>query len=203
MKITTIKQQLKRTDRYSVYVDDKYIFSLSEAELLNSGLKKGQEFTEAELADLKQTAVIDKGYDRVLNLISHRVRSEWEIQDYLKRKQYDESTIQAIVAKLQTRGYIDDTAFAKRWVENRRLLKPVSRRRLIQELKQKRVDAAIIEQILAADKGDEITVLKDLIARKRRQTKYQDDLKLAQYLARQGFSYADIKAALADSTDVI
>jgi SOS response regulatory protein OraA/RecX len=38
-----------------------------------------------------------------------------------------------------------------------------------------------------------------VIERKRRQTKYQDDTKLMQYLARQGFGYDDIKSALQNS----
>ena len=43
MKITAIKQQVKRQDRYSIYGDGKYLFSFSESELLNSGIKIGQE----------------------------------------------------------------------------------------------------------------------------------------------------------------
>lgn len=198
MKITAIKQQVKRQDRYSIYIDGKYTFSLSEAELLNTGLRINQEYSEDELAKLKNTAVIDKGYDRALNLISHRPRSEWEIRDYLRRKEYDTDAAQAIVEKLHARGYVNDEDFARRWVENRRLLKPTSKRRLVQELKQKRVDETIIKQVLEADETDEQEVLKDLIQRKRRQTKYQDNLKLMQFLARQGFNYDAIKSALSD-----
>lgn len=198
MTITSIKQQVKRPDRYSIYIDGKYSFSLSEGELLQTKLRIGQEFSDQELQKLKQTAVIDKGYDRALNLISHRWRSEWELRDYLKRKDYDPDAAQTIIQRLQERGYVNDEIFARRWVENRRLLKPISRRRLVQELKQKRVDEDVIQQVLAEDQTDEKTVLKDLIARKRKQTKYQDDLKLMQYLARQGFDYGSIKEALAD-----
>ena len=46
MKITSIKQQVKRADRYSIYVDDKYSFSLSEQELLSIKIKVGQEVTK-------------------------------------------------------------------------------------------------------------------------------------------------------------
>ena len=38
--------------------------------------------------------------------------------------------------------------------------------------------------------------LNKLIEMKRRQTKYQDDLKLMQYLVRNGFNYSDVKKAL-------
>jgi len=196
MKITAIKQQVKRADHYSIYVDGKYAFSLSEGELLNTGLRINQEFTETELVELKDKAVLDKAYDRALNLISRRPRSEWEMRDYLKRKGYEEGVIQKTLNRLSISGYINDLDFARRWVENRRLLKATSKRRLTQELRQKRVRDEIVEQVLSEDETDEREVLRELIARKRKQTKYQDDLKLIQYLSRQGFSYDDIKAVL-------
>lgn len=196
MKITDIKQQLKRSDRYSIYVDGKYVFSFSEGELLNSGLRTGLEFDEAGLAELKDRAVQDKAYDRALNRISYRPRSEWEIRDYLKRKDTPPEVIDNIVARLRKNKYLDDHDFARRWVANRRLLKSTSKRRLSQELRQKRVSDDIIQEVLADDETDEQEVLRELIERKRKQPKYQDNLKLMQYLSRQGFNYDDIKTAL-------
>lgn len=196
MRVTAIKQQVKRRDRYSIYGDGKYLFSFSEAELLASGVKIGQELDESALSELKDKAVLDKAYDRTLNLISHRVRSEWELRDYLKRKDYGEGVQEAVVAKLRSRGYVNDEEFARRWVENRRILKPTSKRRIEQELRQKRIQDDIIRSVLAADETDESVVLTELIEKKRKQTKYQDNLKLMQYLARQGFGYDAIKQAL-------
>lgn len=201
VKITAIKQQVKRSDRYSVYVDEKYLFSFSENELITSGLKKGQELTKQELSALKDRAVLDKAYDRALNLISHRPRSEFELRDYLKRKDYDEEAIVQTLNRLSERGYIDDLDFAQRWVATRRLLKSTSKRRLFQELRQKRISDDIISQVLEGDETDEKQVLRELVEKKRRQSKYQDNQKLMQYLARQGFNYDDIRSALADSTD--
>lgn len=196
MKITAIKQQVKRQDRYSVYVDGKYLFSFSENELIASGLRINQELSESELAALKDRAVQDKAYDRALNLISHRPRSEWELRDYLKRKDYDEDVSKAVVDRLRDRGFVNDADFARRWVETRRLLKSTSRRRLSQELRQKHIASDIVDQVLAADETNEPDILRDLIERKRKQLKYQDNLKLMQYLSRQGFNYDDIKSAI-------
>lgn len=196
MKVTDIKQQIRRADRYSIYVDKKYTFSLSESELLATGLRINQEVTADELTNLKDKAVIDKGYDRALNLIMRRPRSEWELRDYLKRKEHGEAAILQILNKLSERGYVNDEDFARRWVENRRLLKSTSKRRLVQELRQKRVADEIIDAVLAADETDELEVLRGLISRKRAQTRYKDDMKLMQYLLRQGYGYGDIKEAM-------
>lgn len=201
MKVTDIKQQVKRADRYSIYVDDKYAFSLSESELLATGLRTGQEFSETELTELKDKAILDKAYDRALNLIMRRPRSEWELRDYLKRKYYDDPVIQEILNKLSVRGFINDKDFAKRWVENRRLLKSTSKRRLHQELRQKRVADEVIQEVLDADETDEREVLRELVTKKRQQSKYQDNLKLMQYLSRQGYSYNDIKSVIDEIAD--
>lgn len=201
MKITDIKQQVKRQDRYSIYIDGKYLFSFSEGELIASGLKRGQELSESELAGLKDQAVLDKAYDRTLNLISHRPRSEWELRDYMKRKDYDEDVITQTISRLNDRGYVNDLDFAQRWVATRRLLKSTSKRRLSQELRQKRIKDDVIQQVLEEDETDERQVLRDLVERKRKQTKYQDDLKLMQYLSRQGYNYDDIKSVLSEAED--
>lgn len=196
MKITQIKQQVKRQDRYSIYIDGKYNFSLGEAELLRAGLRKDQELSESELDQLTNQSKLGKLYDRTLNLLSFRPRSEWELRDYLKRKKEDEETIEKILNLLSERGYVDDKRFAERWVENRRLLKPISQRRLQAELKQKRVAGNIIDEVLAGDETDEREVLRKLVERKAK--RYPDRQKFMQYLARQGYNYDDIKSVLAE-----
>lgn len=198
MKITDIKQQIHRPDRYSIYIDGVYTLSFSANELLELGLRPGQELTAAELEELKDKAVVDKGYSQTLNLIMRRPRSEWELRDYLKRKAYDKTVAELILNMLSNRGYVNDEDFARRWVAARRLLKSTSKRRLTQELRQKRVADEIIQSVLAADETDEQQVLRELVQRKRRQTKYQDDQKLMQYLIRQGYNYGDIKSVLSD-----
>lgn len=196
MKITKITAQVKTPGRYSVFVDDKFAFGLSELGLINSGLKVGHELSGAELDKLKNQAEIDKAYNRALGLLARRTRSQWEMHEYLRRKNYEPDLIDAVLNMLIDRNYIDDADFARRWVESRRLLKSTSKRKLTVELKQKRVSEEVIRQVLSEDETDELEVIKDLIAKKRTQSRYQDETKLIRYLSSQGFSYGDIKQAL-------
>ncbi len=196
MRITAIKQQVKRTDRYSVFVDDKYAFSLSETALLESKLASGDELSAGQVKEYKKLSEDDKLYNQTLRYIALRPRSKWEIEFYLQRKKAAPPLTEAILNKLSVIGLVDDEKFAKAFVNDRRLLKPASRRKLIAELRKKRIANEIIEQAVGSEADDEQTALLEVISRKRRQTKYQDDQKLMQYLARQGFSYGDIKEAL-------
>lgn len=196
MRITDIKQQVKRSDRYSVYIDNKYTCSFSPSELLRLGLRINQELSETDLEALKNDAIQDKAYDRAINLLSRRARSEWELRDYLKRKDYPTEVTDHTIERLQERGYVDDLDFAQRWIDNRRLLKPTSKRRLIQELRQKHIASDVIDLVLESDDADEKDVLRELVARKH--NRYPNQLKFMRYLAGQGYNYDDIKSVLDD-----
>lgn len=200
MKITKIEVQAKQKGRYSVFVDDEFAFGISESGLLISGLRTGQELSQEELAALKEGAKTDKLYNQVLGLIARRPRSKWELENYLKRKAVEPARAEEVMGRLSESGFVDDYGFARRWVENRRLLKPISRRKLMLELKAKRIADSVIQEVLSEDDTNEFGVLLSEIEKKRRQPRYQDDTRLMQYLARQGYSYDDIKRALSGST---
>jgi len=201
MKITSIKQQVKRAGRYSIFVDDKYAFSLSDTALLEAKLTPGQELTAGQVREYKQLSSDDKLYNLTLRYVAMRPRSRWEIEFYLGRKKASPALSEIILNKLSISGLIDDEKFAEAFVNDRRLLRPTSRRKLILELRKKRVADEVIQAVVGNEQPDEQAALRAIIESKRRQSRYKDDLKLMQYLARQGFSYGDIKAALQPSQD--
>lgn len=198
MKISAIQRQVKRGNRYSIFIDGKYTLSLSDIGLLESKLSVGQELSDKDIRELRANAQTDNFYSRVLNYIAIRPRSEWEIKTYLNLKHCPTPLANSILNKLSNKGFINDEAFAKSWIENRRLLKPVSRRRLVSELRAKRISGEVIDKAIGEDQVDDTTALRELVNIKRRQTKYQDKLKLMQYLARQGFGYESIKEVLSE-----
>ena len=75
----------------------------------------------------------------------------------------------------------------------------MSRRKLQAELAAKGVDRSIVERQLADNERSDSDELQKIIAKKR--SKYTDEQKFMQYLARQGFSYDDIKSALANQDE--
>lgn len=198
MKVTSIKPQVKQQGRYSIFIEGKYCFSLSDTALLQSKLVLGQELSEQEVKEYKKLSDEDKLYNRALSYVAIRPRSTWEMEQYFKRKKVDPLLSQQMLNKLSDLELLDDLSFARNWAANRRLLKPTSRRRLQMELRQKHVPDETIGQVLAEEETDELVTLRELAARKRKQSKYQDKLKLMQYLARQGFNYDDIKTVLSE-----
>ncbi|HVS58651.1 MAG TPA: RecX family transcriptional regulator [Candidatus Saccharimonadales bacterium] len=196
MKVSKIAQQLKRPDRYSIFVDGKYSFSLSESALFESKLASGQELSKEQVTQFKKLSADDKVYNQALRYAAMRQRSTWEMESYLQRKKAAPPLQKSILSKLSNIGLLNDEEFTRVWVANRRLLKPTSLRRLKQELRAKRVSDEIIGQVLEEDETDELDTLRELVDKKRKQVKYHDNQKLMQYLARQGFNYDDIKSVL-------
>jgi regulatory protein len=121
------------------------------------------------------------------------------METYLDRKGASPALIEQILNKLTKLDLLNDRKIAQAFVNDRRLLRPTSRRKLMAELRKKRIPDEIIQSALGSEESDEQSALKSVIVTKRRQTKYQDDLKLMQYLARQGFMYDDIKHAMQES----
>ncbi len=196
MKITKIASQVKNASRYSIFVDEKYSFSLSADQLLEQRIAVGDELAANEVKKLKKLSADDKIYNAALNYIAIRPRSRWEIESYLARKKASPELAEQIIKKLEKLDLINDEAFARAWIENRKLLNPRSHRKLVAELRAKRISDEVITKVLEKNAEEEREILKLLVERKRHQTKYKDDLKLAQYLSRQGFNYEDIKQIL-------
>lgn len=199
MRISAIERQQKRAHRVSVYVDGEFLVGLSEAALLESGIRAGQELSEQQKAELVKLANYDMARDKALNLLARRPRSEREMQVYLQHKAYDDSVINELLEELRQRDHLNDAAFAEWWVQQRRLLKSISKNKLKMELRQKRITDDIIDDVLAEDATSDVETIKDLIVKKQSQSRYHDRQKLMQYLARQGFHYSDIKAAFEET----
>jgi regulatory protein len=211
MKITSISSQLKNPDRVNVSVDGKFRFSLAITQVVDLGVKVGNEYSEKELIVLEGESEFGKLYGRALEYCLVRPRSMREVRDYLWKKTrtskyksraglikeragVGEETAERIFNQLVERGYVNDETFTRWWIENRNQRKGTSLRRLQAELRAKGVDSSVIDTQLQQSVRTDEDELQKIIAKKRH--RYEDDQKFIQYLARQGFSYEDIKAAL-------
>lgn len=196
--VTAIKRQARaRSNRFNIFVDGAYSFTLSDLDLSMSGLRVGQELEAADIAQYTQKANEAKAYALALRYLGVRVRSRRELTDYLARKNCAQDEVEAALERLEGLGLVDDSAFAAAWIADRLAVRPRSRMRLVQELGAKGVARDIIDLALEEiDPERELQTLKDLIERKRRTSGYGDDKKLVAYLQRQGYRWALIKEAM-------
>lgn len=195
MKITALKQQIKNPERVSIFVDDKYSFSLSLDELVSEKLKKDQALSQAELKRLKKISADGKLRSRSLEWLLGRPHSTREFKDYLRKKKTEAQLVESLISEFNQKGYLDDAKFAD-WFIEMRARKHKSRRAIRAELTGKGISGELADRAMQQEAIDEESAIKELIAKKQKQSRYQDPLKLARYLTSQGFSYELVKKTI-------
>lgn len=129
----------------------------------------------------------------------NRPRSTRELSDYLYHKKAEPEQIVSLTEEFEKKGYISDVSFAI-WLIDMRRRNGKSDRAIQNELMKKGVNREVMSQTLQKDSEQERQLLRALIEKKRRLPRYKnDELKLKQYLLRQGFSYDDIRIVLLDT----
>ncbi len=139
----------------------------------------------------------EKYWNSSLRFLSYRPRSEKEVKDNLVKKQATAEIIEKIITKLRDYKFINDTEFAKWFIEQRTNMKPKAQRVLRMELKQRGISQDIIENSVF---GQDLESARKLLTKKfdrykdlNREQIYQ---KLGGFLARRGYSWDTIKKAI-------
>jgi regulatory protein len=187
--ITALKQQKRNPQRVSVYLDGEYAFGL--ARIVAAWLEVGQRLDQERINELQAEDEVEAAYQRALNFLSYRPRSEAEIQRNLHKHEVGDTVIEMVLARLREKRFVDDAQFAADWVANRSDLKPRGAYALRAELRQKGIAEPLIERVL--EDLDEDRLARAAAEKKTRQLKRFDwpefRKKLSGYLARRGFGY--------------
>jgi len=197
MKITSIKQQIKNPERVSIFVDEKYSFSLNLDELITQKLKKGQDLNQADVKRLKKISDDGKLRAQSLEWLLNRPHSIREFKDYLYRKKADPELAAALIREFTDKNYLNEQKFGE-WLIELQRRRGKSNRAIRAELFKKGLTRELIDELMHGGGENEEQRLKELVAKKRRSSRYKNDpQKLAQYLVTQGFNWQDVKRALA------
>lgn len=185
--VTAIRQQRQRPDRYSVYVDGRYSFSLSDSQLIKAGLVTGQELAGEELEGYRADSHYGKALQSAFNLLSYRARSHREMIQRLRLKKYEPEIIERVIERLSQLKLLDDEQFAHSWVTQPRSQRR-STLRLRQELQQKGIDSELMQQAIAQlDPQHDRQAAHAAIERYLKKKAQPERQKLLGSLARQGF----------------
>jgi regulatory protein len=197
-KITALKPQMRSRDRLNVYLDGEYTFSLAVLTAVN--LKVGVWLSDEDITRLQTADEVGRARVRVLDYLSYRPRSEWEIREYLQKREFSSPAIDAVVNALSDINLINDSAFAQYWLENRAQFRPKGKRVLSRELRQKGVSSQLIDETLEA--YDEKEAARRVYTEQaRRLMNLPPDVfrrRLIERMARRGFSYDLIQELLAN-----
>ena len=147
-EITKITSQKRKKDRYNIFINNTYSFSVDEDVLVKYKLKKGKKLTDDSLIDILTAESLQKTYTTAVRYLGIRPRSVKELADYLKRKEYEEDHIELVLHRLIREKHLDDHRFTESFVKERIRQKSKGPRLIQQELYEKGIDKEVVEEIL-------------------------------------------------------
>ena len=153
----------------------------------------------------------EKGKQIAYRFLSYRPRSKKEVERKLKEKKISGENIVSIISLLEKNNYLNDREFTLNWIRYRMENRPLGRRSLEYELREKGVDSEIIKDSLDevyTGEFDEYEVAVRLAEKKissLNKRKIEDNIvkrRLFSYLHRKGFSYDTIERVIENILDL-
>lgn len=112
-------QQKKKKDRYSIFLDGDYAFSVEEDVLVHHALTKGKELSKKNIDEITEKDDYHRAYLMAIQFLSYRMRSVDEMQAYLRKKEINPNWIEPIMTSLVEDKYLEDQRFAEMFVRDR------------------------------------------------------------------------------------
>ncbi|MFK2826174.1 recombination regulator RecX [Bacillus sp. B190/17] len=202
--ITKISLQQKLKDRYNIFIDEKYAFSVDESVLIQFELRKGMELTDEKLAAIFQQDAVRQGMNAAIHFLSIRMRSEKEVRDFLVKKEVTNEAAEEVIRSLYRLSYLDDAQFAEAYANTQMNTSDKGPQLIERELKEKGIADVLIKKVLAPFEFRFQLEKSVKLAEKYRQKYRNESLiiqkqKIEQMLARKGYSWNVIHEALAES----
>ncbi len=205
--ITSLAFQKQDPNRCSLFLDETYAFGLHIDIVMREDLKKDMHLSHDACQKLVDEDVYFKAMKRCLDYIQYRPRTRKEIQTRLTQLAVSEAISEQIVGKLDEMRLIDDSEFARMFVESRVRSKGFGATRIKQELIHKGVSAEIADIALKAGypEGERESQLEQQIVMAERKYRKEADLrsrehKVIQFLIRRGFEAGAIRDAIRAKT---
>lgn len=197
MKITQIKKTKHHC--YEIFIEDSLFMILPSSLLQEAQLKPGQEYTDKLLLDLKKRGDLKRAKNRAERLLAFRDHSKKEMTQKLSYE-FDESIAAAVLAYLETHGWIDDTKYAEKLANKFLLQKRYGPNRAYMEIYKKGISSDIANDAVHAI---EIDIQENILYHLQR--KYTEKLmqkngyiRTLNALIRLGYPYHDAKYVLDD-----
>ena len=182
-----------------VYIDGEYAMKLDTATLAENGIIVGYTIDDDELKELIEKSDYRRAKEKALYLISGRKYPKKHLMDKIK-KDSSEETAEEVCERMEELGLLNDENYARRLAHDLIYLKKLSVKGAKYKLMEKGIDRELCDEILEEFEVDPVEQLTEIIERK-----YADKLddekgrrRTIAALQRLGYSWSDIKAALAE-----
>ena len=195
MRIERVEASKHKRGRVLVFLEDGACLKITEQELLDFGLRAGDDLDEAALAQLKEAAGVSNVKATAADLIGKRAMSRASLEKKLKEKGASEADARYAAEWLEAIGAINDADYAALLARHYGEM-GYGPQRVRDKLYEKGVPRELWEEALdqLPDNGEQID--RFLQSKLRGRTPEEKEKKrLTDALLRRGYSWGDVKAA--------
>ena len=183
-------------ERVTVALDDGSEIKATLGVVAELRLYAGRRLEEAELQTLRASAALALCKNRGLELLSYRPMSAKELRDKLTEKGEEPAAAEAAVTWLCEQGFLDDARYAGMVVRHY-AGKGYGAGRIRQELQRRGVPRELWEEALTALTESDDKLDRFIVSRLKDPSDRAQVQKVSAALYRRGFSWEEIRAALA------
>ncbi len=193
--VTDVQTQVKRAERRSIFINGEFAFGVSEDTYVRYALYKGRVVTAELLEEIRREDELVQCKQTAMRFLERRMRSRQEVERKLAGKEYSPEAIEATLRFLTEYRLVDDREFARVFVSDQLLRRPLGKRRLGDELRRKGLDKEEIAETLGSAIGaeDELANAMAAAEKKARTIRHDDPRKwersMASFLAGRGFGW--------------
>ncbi|HCW52970.1 MAG TPA: recombination regulator RecX [Clostridium sp.] len=205
--ITKIEVQKRNKDRVNIYLDNEYAFSISMELVYKEGLKSKMEIDVDRLRDIADKEGYLKCKNTALRIVERSFKTEKEMRDKLKEKEYKDDQIEKTIEFLKEYKFINDEAYVNAYVNDK--LSSRGRQKIKYDLIRKGIERNLIEEKLSdIDSDDEKNTALNLAKKKYNSIKksesdlYKINGKLYRFLMSKGYNYELIKDVVKSVTNI-
>jgi len=206
-KITRIEVQKRNKERFNIYIDEVYAFSVNGELIYKEKLEVNEEVDEEKLHNIAIKENLSRCKNTALRIIERSYKTEKEMKERLIEKGYDLDAILPIVDFLKEYGFIDDSAYIKMYIKDR--IRSQGAGKIKYSLIKKGIDPDVIEANLAdINKDEERNVALELAKKKHSQLSLREDdvyklsNKLCRFLVGRGYDYALVKDVIKKTMNI-
>lgn len=202
--ITQISVQKRRENRRNIFLDGVFAFGCNINVIARFKLREGMKLSDEQLREIQLGAVKQECFDKAMRYLQTRLHSRSELQKKLKRQEWGDAVIDAVLEDLTRMQYLDDARFAKTKALSAAEHKKHGKRRAFVELIKSGVKNDIAARALedVYEPRDSTRVARELAMKQRARLIKLDPLvarrRLFGMLQRRGFEYDEIRPVIDD-----
>ncbi len=194
MRIDRIEASRHKKGRVLVFLEDGACLKITEQELLDFGLRGGDELTPAQLAKLKEAAGVSNTKAAAADLIGKRAMSRASLEKKLRDKGASEAEARYAGEWLEAIGALNDAEYAAILVRHYGQM-GYGPRYVREKLREKGVPRELWEDALDALPEAAEQIVRFLAAKLQgRAPDPREKKRLTDALLRRGYGWGDVKA---------